>query len=244
MSERPLSCVLLAEGVRSVAMEPGAETVRGARSAYWTKGQLTARDRRCKIPSENMKGVLNMNSTKRFLVMAATLGLAAGLIACSTLTVSTDYDPAANFAQFKTFTVMPLEQFQNNQITADRIKAAITQALQARGLQPAAEGADLQVQVFAKLSKETQITSTGTGGYGGWGYRGWGYGGGMSTTTVQDVAVGTLVVDLVDAKTDKPVWRGTASDTLEPKSTGEQKQEKLNYAMNQMFAKYPPGGGK
>jgi hypothetical protein len=244
MSERPLSCVLLAEGVRSVAMEPGAETVRGARSVYWTKGQLTARDRRCRIPSENMKGVLNMNSTKRFLVMAATLGLAAGLIACSTLTVSTDYDPTANFAQFKTFTVMPLEQFKNNTITADRIKAAITQALQARGLQPAAEGADLQVQVFAKLSKETQITSTGTGGYGGWGYRGWGYGGGMSTTTVQDVAVGTLVVDLVDAKTDKPVWRGTASDTLEPKSTGEQKQEKLNYAMNQMFAKYPPGGGK
>ena len=185
-----------------------------------------------------------MNNTKRFLVIAATLGLVAGLIACSTLTVSTDFDPAANFSQYKTFTVMPLEQFQNNTITADRIKAAITQALQARGLTPAAEGADLQIQVFAKLSKETQITSTGTGGYGGWGYRGWGYGGGMSTTTVQDVAVGTLVVDLVDAKTNKPVWRGTASDTIAQNKTGEQKQEALNYAMNQMFAKYPPGGGK
>ena len=89
-----------------------------------------------------------MNSTKRFLVIAAMLGLAAGLIACSTLTVSTDFDPAANFSQYKTFTVMPLEQFQNNTITADRIKAAITQALQARGLQPASEAADLQISVF------------------------------------------------------------------------------------------------
>jgi hypothetical protein len=183
-----------------------------------------------------------MNNTKRFLAVAAALGLVAGLIACSTLTVSTDYDPAANFGQYKTFTIMPLEQFKDIPITADRIKMAITQALQSRGLQPASEAADLQIQVFAKLGKETQITSTG--GYGGWGY-GWrGYGGGMSTTTVQDVAVGTLVVDLVDAKTDKPVWRGMASDTINQKSTGEQKQENLNYAMNRMFAKFPPGAGK
>jgi hypothetical protein len=179
-----------------------------------------------------------MKSAKRFLVIAAALGLVAGLVACSTVNVSTDYDPAANFAQYKTFTVMPLTQFQNNPITADRIKAAITQAMQARGLQPVSENADLQVNVFAKLSQETQINSTG---YGGWGYR---WGGGMSTTTVQNVAVGTLVVDLVDAKTDKPVWRGEASDTISPSSTGEQKQEQLNDAMNQMFAKYPPGGGK
>jgi hypothetical protein len=182
-----------------------------------------------------------MNSTKRFLVIAATLGLAVGLVACSTVQVSTDYDPAANFSQYKTFTIMPLEQFKNNTITADRISMAITQALQAKGFQPTTGAADLQINVFAKLSKETQITSTG-GGYAGWGYRGWG--GGMSTTTVQDVAVGTLIVDLVDAKTNKPVWRGIASDTIDPKSTGEQKQEALNYAMNQLFAKFPPGSGK
>jgi len=181
-----------------------------------------------------------MNNTKRFLVIAAVLGLAAGLVACSTVTVSTDYDPAANFAQYKTFTIMPLEQFKNIPITADRIKMAITQAMQARGLQPASGPADLEVNVFAKLAQETQATTTG--GYGGWGYRGWG--GGMSTTTVQDVAVGTLVVDLVDAKTNKPVWRGMASDTIAQNKTGEQKQEALNYAMNQMFEKYPPGAGK
>jgi hypothetical protein len=183
-----------------------------------------------------------MNNTKRFLAVTAALGLVAGLMACSTVTVGTDYDPAANFSQYKTFTIMPLTQFEKIPLTADRIKAAITQALQARGLQPVSEAADLQIEVFAKLSQETQATTTGAGGYGGWGYRGWG--GGMSTTTVQNVAVGTLVVDLVDAKTNKPVWRGTASDTLDPKSTGEQKQEALNYAMNKMFEKYPPGAGK
>jgi hypothetical protein len=181
-----------------------------------------------------------MNSTKRLLAITAALGLVAGLMACSTVTVGTDYDPAANFSQYKTFTIMPLTQFEKIPLTADRIKAAITQALQAKGLQPTSDTADLQIQVFAKLSQETQMTSTG--GYGGWGYRGWG--GGMSTTTVQNINVGTLVVDLVDAKTDKPVWRGMASDTMDQSSTGQQKQEKLNYAMNQLFAKFPPGAAK
>jgi len=181
-----------------------------------------------------------MNNTKQFLAVAAALGLVAGLMACSTVTVSTDYDPAANFSQYKTFTIMPLTQFEKIPLTADRIKAAITQALQAKGLQSASDTADLQIQVFAKLSQETQMTSTG--GYGGWGYRGWG--GGMSTTTVQNINVGTLVVDLVDAKTNKPVWRGMASDTVDQSSTGQQKQEKLNYAMNKMFATFPPGAAK
>ena len=182
-----------------------------------------------------------MNDTKRLLVSAAALVLAFGLVACSSMTVSTDHDPAASFAQYKTFTVMPLEQFKDNPITGDRIKLAITQALQARGLTPATGTADLQVHLFAKLSKETQITSTG-GGYYGYGWHGWG--GGMSTTTVQDVAVGTLVVDLVDSKTEKPVWRGIVSDTISGSSTAKQKHEKLNYAMNQLFAKYPPEAGK
>jgi hypothetical protein len=180
-----------------------------------------------------------MNNAKRFLVIAATLGFATGLVACSTVTVNTDYDPTANFSQYKTFTIMPLAQFQTNTLAADRIKAAITQALQARELSQASGTADLQITVFAKLSQETQVSSTGMG-YG-WG-RGWRGGGG--TATIQNVDVGTLVVDLVDASTNKLVWRGTASDTIGQNKSGEEKQEALNSAMNKMFAKYPPGAGK
>lgn len=47
------------------------------------------------------------------------------------------------------------------------------------------------------------------------GYR-WGSGG-MSTTTVQEIPVGELVVDMADVKNKSFVWRGTASDTLSDK---------------------------
>jgi len=180
-----------------------------------------------------------MNGAKRFLVIAAALGVAAGLVACSTVQVSTDHDPTANFSQYKTFSFMPMTEF--NSITAGRIQVAITQALQGRGLQPATGTGDLQIAVLARFSREKQINATGFGGYGARGVR---WGGGMGTATVQDIAVGTLIVDLVDASANKLVWRGTASDTMEPTSTGQEKQEALNNAMNKLFAQYPPGAGK
>ena len=51
------------------------------------------------------------------------------------------------------------------------------------------------------------------GGYGGYygRYYGGGYGG-SSTTTVRSYQIGTLVVDIWDAKTEKLVWRGIAAN--------------------------------
>jgi hypothetical protein len=179
-----------------------------------------------------------MMKGSRRLALAATSVLVAGLVACSTVQVSTDYDPAANFSQYKTFSFMPMGKIDS--ITAGRIETAITLALQARGLQKAPATGDLQISVRARRSHEKVITSVGYGGYG-WG-RGWR--GGMGTTTVQNVPVGTLVVDLVDASANKLVWQGMATDTIDPSSTGREKQDELNSAMAKLFAGYPPTPGQ
>jgi hypothetical protein len=180
-----------------------------------------------------------MKYAKNWLMPVAGAVLVAGMMGCSTVTVSTDFDPAADFSGYKTFTIAPLTQF--NQIVAGRVQAALTQALQGRGLQPAASGGDLTVGVAAKIGKQTQITSTDYGYGYGYGWRG---GGGMSTATVREVPVGTLVVDLVDAKAKKLVWRGIASDTMDTEATGEKRQANLNAALVQLFASYPPGAKK
>jgi len=183
-----------------------------------------------------------MNSSKKMLVVVAAIGLVAGLVACATVDVTSDFDPAANFASYKTFAVASMPEF--NSITAGRIQTAITQALQAKGLTPVAENPDLSVEVAAKIANQKQINSTGWGGYGygRYGYGGWG--GGMSTTTVQDIAVGTLVVGLMDASAKKLVWRGTATKTLDESTTGQEKQQVLNDALTKMFSNFPPKGGK
>ena len=176
-----------------------------------------------------------MTKTSQRLALAVTSVLVAGLVACSTVQVSTDYDSTANFSQYKTFSFMPMGKI--NSITAGRIESAITQALQGRGLQKASGTGDLQVSVQARRSHEKVITSTGYG----WG-RGWR--GGTGVTTVQNVPVGTLIVDLVDASANKLVWRGTATDTIDRSSTGREKQEALDSAMAKLFAGYPPGPGQ
>lgn len=178
-----------------------------------------------------------------------TLALAAvvGLTACSTVEVSTDYDQAADFSKYATFKVLPAQEIKSD-LTRDRIEGAITTQLTAKGLKLVSENADLWVAYHARLDKETQLdtTSFGYGWGGGWGgyYGPMGYGGygGMatSTTTVREIPVGTLFVDLVDAAKKEMVWQGVASATLDPKATADDKDYRVNDAVKKMFSGFPP----
>ena len=82
------------------------------------------------------------------------------------------------------------------------------------------------------------------GGYGGYGYRGWGGGMGMgtATTTESEYIVGTLVVDIFNAKSKALMFRGTAQDELSDKP--EKNQKKLAKASDKMFKDFPPGSKK
>ena len=56
------------------------------------------------------------------------------------------------------------------------------------------------------------------------------------------INVGTLVVDLFDAKTKRLVWRGNSSDTL---SNNPNKNIKnLDKDVEKMFKQFPPGSSK
>ncbi len=123
----------------------------------------------------------------------------------------------------------------------ERIESAIAQQLEAKGLRRAGGRADLLVAAHLRLDKETEIDTTHFGyGWGRWGY--WGYRGpGATVTTVRQVPVGTLIVDLVDARDRKLVWQGVASDTLSPRSSAAEKDEAVRKAVAAIFASYPPG---
>jgi hypothetical protein len=62
----------------------------------------------------------------------------------------------------------------------------------------------------------------------------------MSTTTVEQIPVGTLIVDLVDAKRKELVWRGTATDTLKPEATAAEREAALSAAITKMLEVFPP----
>jgi hypothetical protein len=64
-----------------------------------------------------------------------------------------------------------------------------------------------------------------------------GIGGGMGSISPEQNVVGTLIVDLFDAKNKSLVWRGIAQDTLS--NNGNKNQEVVGKAVQKMFKQWP-----
>jgi hypothetical protein len=60
----------------------------------------------------------------------------------------------------------------------------------------------------------------------------------MSTTTEQTIPVGSLLVDLVNAKSNKLVWRANGSEVI-PNSPDKETKD-LEKMIAKMFVDYPP----
>ena len=151
--------------------------------------------------------------------------------------VKTDYDRSADFAQYKTYS---WENVQTpDPLWVDRIKEAVNTALTAKGWTPVESGGDVSI-VAMEMNQNHRTLNTYYDGFGG----GWRWGGGMetATTTVDNYKVGTLVVDLFDAKTKKLLWRGSSSDTLSNKS--DKNIKNLDKGVEKMFDHFPPGEKK
>ena len=167
------------------------------------------------------------------------IGLLA-LPACSSITTSADYDRAVDFSKLKSYAWKDVGPSQNA-ILEGRIKSAVDATLASKGLRKVDDNPELWVVAHTRLSKEMQVNTYNTGWGYGWGWRG---GAGMTTSTVSEIPVGNLMVDLVDANRKQLVWRGSASKTLEPNASPEKKEKNLNEAVQKMFASYPPGAAR
>ncbi len=165
------------------------------------------------------------------LAVTGTILLLAG---CATIKVYSDFDPSVDFSRYATFDFIGrpkgLDTFMQQ-----RARTAVLRRLEARGVQRAEHDPDLLVAIAARTRVYKQINTVNWG----WGY-GWGWYGGMggSTSYVSDVPVGSLVIDLVDARTNQLVWRGLARVDL---SADPRKNARiLEDAIALIFDRYPP----
>jgi hypothetical protein len=160
------------------------------------------------------------------------------LSACSSTKISYDYDQSADFSKYKTYAFttatseLPLDDINKN-----RMINAVVSELALKGLTKS-DQPDVWVDLHLKTEKRVEATATTTGG----GYR-YGYGAvGMSTTQVSydEYTDGSLFITLVDPATEKAVWQGVGTKTIEENSTPEQREKAINYAVKQILYNYPP----
>lgn len=164
--------------------------------------------------------------------------------ACSSIEVHTDYDHAADFSRYKTY-YWAKTPTTRNPLMQDRIVAEIDGVMFGRGWKKVAEGeADAAIASHVTTREQERIdtmyNNMGPGWYGpagGLGGMGWA-GAGMSTSTVTFFTVGTLIVDILDAKNHKAIWHGTAEGTVD--DDAQHAQKKVNEAVQKMFEGFPP----
>jgi|SRR5471030_1133229 len=164
---------------------------------------------------------------KKSIYLALIAVVLSGLSACT----SYDYYTAAinktNLSNYRTFAWMPAsDRAQMNSEADAKIKDATTMALVSKGLRLSQRNPDLVVNYTLKVGvgSRTDYYSPYYGGgfYPGWGL-GWGWGyrpyyyafgapfgyyGGITFAEKEHYKEGTLIIDLVDTRTRRIVWRG------------------------------------
>lgn len=170
----------------------------------------------------------------------------AGLLAPALLMaqkVTYDYEKTADFGAFKTYAHKEGTKV-GQQLIDDRIVGAIDAALTAKGLTLAQSDPDLFVVYHMAFDKQKDISTYSSGYGGGYGHYGWGWGGGWaggtSTTQVRDILIGTLVIDLADAKKQQLAWRGIGVKEVDTQANPEKRDKSITKAVNKIFKNYPP----
>ena len=184
----------------------------------------------------------------RTRLSTAGLALVAALLlpaAAMAQKVSYDYDKTANFGTFKTYALKDGTKV-GQPLIDDRIVAAIDEQMAAKGFTKTEANPDVFVVYHVAFDKQKDISTFSSGHAGGYGPYGWGYGGGwgggMSTTTTQvrDILIGTLVVDIADAKKGELAWRGMGVKEVQTQAKPEKRDKSITEAVQKIFKNYPP----
>src|SRR5262245_12647471 len=170
----------------------------------------------------------------RIATFATTVCLALVGTIVGAQRVTYDFDKAANFTSFKTYTWVRGTNV-NDELNHKRIMRAIDAQLTARGFSQveATENPDVLVAYHASFDRDLEINASGSGGYRLAGSR-------SATARVEEIVVGTLAIDMMDAQTKNIVWRGIAMKELDDKASPDKKEKNINKAAEKIFKNYPP----
>lgn len=178
-----------------------------------------------------------MNLPEKLFV--ALLLLLLGTVSIRAQKVSVGSDPGVDLAKYKTY-AWAQKSASINPLVSQVIISSIDAQLAAKGLTKVDRDPELTVVVFGSTESDMHVSnpswapslnSIATGVVVG------------SQSFL--VTKGTLVVDLADAKTEKSVWRGQATQTLDHGPTGDRARDAktvekpIKQAVKKMFKQFP-----
>lgn len=184
---------------------------------------------------------------KMFRPLLAAAAAALLLAGCASgPSVRTDYDPTANFSQYRTwgwYTPIAMEQAGYSSWISERIKANVQREMEARGYRYDAKSPDLKVNFQAVVQERSDVYSMPRSDIAwAYSYRARSY---VAVPVWYDEAVvsryteGTLTIDLVDGPRNRMVWTGDAIGRIASRRTPEQRATDIDQSVSAIFGKYP-----
>jgi hypothetical protein len=161
---------------------------------------------------------------------------------CAVMSVSSHIERGVNFADYVTYEWGPPDalpvgdpRLDNNAFFRDYVTGAIERELAGRGFRQASGGEpDLLVHYHASVSQKVDVHEADYP---------YGYCYENCEARVVEFEQGTLVVDLVDRRTSKVVWRGWAQDTMTGVIDNQDRLEKqVDEGVTKMMKLLPQGG--
>jgi hypothetical protein len=169
--------------------------------------------------------------------------LLIGVLGCApAISVDHDYDSAADFAAIETYDWLAQPAgggarpgLARNDLLEARIQRSANAELAAKGFTQDSSAPDVLLACHAGARDRISVTDWGYG-YGRFGR--W-RGGGVSVHRYKE---GTLILDVIDARTKELIWRGSAQGTLDPGASPQERDAHIADAVARMLAAFPPTG--
>jgi hypothetical protein len=178
-------------------------------------------------------------------ILASLAALIIILCGCSTVSVTTDYDPTASFADYRTYALESPANAPLFSPSADAtLRSALHENLAARGIREVRVNnkPDLAVVPHAQLQHRHTREQYNHWGYGvggspfGAGYYGMWIGQPYPGTTIKSDTEGTLILDFVETSHGTLVFRGTVKATV---SNAKSTAENIGEAVEKIVARIP-----
>ncbi len=198
----------------------------------------------------NRMALTASNGSTRQAAIMVFLSFGATMGGCSSIRVETKYDPHVDFTTYTNFGWLPVPRARTGDLRIDHaaldavVRQAVNRKLAARGFKSTTDlEVDFWVVYHVAIRKKLEYSKLPIGydyspawGRGQWtderiGDRG---------TYVRTFDEGTLVLDIVDARTSRLSWRGSARAKVDAARTRRQKEARLKRAVGKMLAGFPP----
>jgi hypothetical protein len=173
-------------------------------------------------------------------ILSLAVAALVTLPGCAPLTVSSHLERTANFADYLTYDWGPRDnlpvgdpRLDNNAIYVDYLQGTVEKQMALRGYVQAVTGEpDLFIHYHANVSQRVEVSQDGT------------------TTNYDayeprliELELGTIVVDIIDAKTDRLVWRGWSQQSIAGVINDQARLEKMTTeGITKMMATLPAAG--